>query len=153
MMPSPNIIAIDVAGAILAVVEFLNELLSSSTSTQGGSSRDEKHSEVIYDKLKTLTSNLSTVYGHAARESPIAASQSSDDVVSLQKLGLSCVEDFGTLLEDLNPILRGSIESRSLHHLPKNEAEIESVIKSRFSEEKLEHLAKSVTIHVDSLIK
>jgi hypothetical protein len=90
------------------VVDFRTEVLPTFKQSQGETliNQREEYLSFILERLRTLRLKLSTVYISAKQQVSAGASQPSSDVIALQGLALSCIEDSGKLLDDFVKIQR-----------------------------------------------
>jgi hypothetical protein len=144
------ILALNIASAILAVVEFYVELSSTSVQPTRESSLLQygEYLENKLDKIRTLRDTLSAVHGSAIREVPADILNS-----ALQNIALSSIEDSGNILPHVESMLRELREGEKSKPWIDNKAGLRSVIERTFREGKLEHISRSVTFHVSSMIR
>jgi hypothetical protein len=139
---------LDVASDILAVEEFSTALLSDSDVSERELSLNDKDGDFVFERLRKLTQTLSA-YRPSSGESP----RLSSDMVTLQELVSSCMEDSGVLLEDVGNILKNLPERRSQKWGPDTRAWFRSMLGGRLQEEKIERLSNAVTRHASSIIR
>ena len=148
--------ALSVAGSILAVVEFRTELLTTSKQSQGETLIDqrEEYLSFILEKLRTLRLKLSTVYSSAKQQAFAGASQSPRNVIALQELALSCIEDSGKLLGDVVKIQSNFPGSEDSQLSVDAKSWFASLLGDRVDEVKQEQLSRAVAVavHVRSIV-
>jgi hypothetical protein len=144
--------ALTVAAGILAIVEFGAELILTSNQSQGESLLNDKEERFTLERLRTLRHTLSAVNFSVGQQFSTGASQPSSEVLALQELASSCIEDFEKLLEDVENILRDSSGRGRSQPWTDKRARFRSILGGRF-DEKIERLSRTVTVHVSSIIR
>jgi hypothetical protein len=147
--------ALSVAGSILAVVEFRTELLPTSKQSQGETliNQREEYLSFILERLRTLRLKLSTVYISAKQQVSAGASQPSSDVIALQELALSCLEDSGKLLDDFVKIQRDFPGSGDSQLSVDAKSWFASLLGGRVDEAKREQLSRAVAVHIRCIVR
>jgi hypothetical protein len=149
--------ALSVAGSILAVVEFRTELLPTSKQSQGETliNQREEYLSFILERLRTLRLKLSTVYISAKQQVSAGASQPSSDVIALQELALSCIEDSGKLLDDFVKIQRDFPGSGDSQLSVDAKSWFASLLGGRVDDDeaKREQLSRAVAVHIRCIVR
>jgi hypothetical protein len=147
--------ALSVAGSILAVVEFRTELLPTSKQSQGETliNQREEYLSFILERLRTLRLKLSTVYISAKQQVSAGASQPLSDVIALQELALSCIEDSGKLLDNLVKIQRDFPGSGDSQVSVDAKSWFASLLGGRVDEAKREQLSRAVAVHIRCIVR
>lgn len=149
-----TISALDVAGGILAIVEFTAELICPSNQPVDKSSLDDREAaSVLETGLGTLRLALSSLRVSAEQQFSAGLSPPSSHALALQELASSCIEDTGKLLEDVRK-MPPDFQARERSQLEIDTAgRFRSMLRGRLGEEKIERLSRAVTLHVSSIIR
>lgn len=151
--------ALDVASAILAVLQFSAGLPSTLNQHQAQLSvgRNEEQLQDAFDKLADLRAKLCAVHSYgeklALAEAFKQSKDASKDPLSLQEHNLSCIEDSGKLLDDIEHLLARSSGGEMVQLSMDSKAELRSAFEKIFPKEKVERLCRVVTKHVRNIVK
>ena len=147
--------ALSVAGSILAVVDFRTELLPTFKQSQGETliNQREEYLSFVLERLRTLRLKLSTEYISAKQQVSTGASQPSSNVIVLQELALSCIEDSGKLLDDFVKIQRDFPGSGDSQPSVDAKSWFASLPGGRVDEAKREQLSRAVAVHIRCIVR
>jgi len=144
--------ALTVASGILAIVEFVAELILASNQSQGESLLNDKEGRFTLERLRTLRLTLSSVDVSVGQQFSTGTSQPSSEALALQELASSCIEDFGKLLEDVENVLRDFSGRGRSESWTDERARFRSILGGRF-DGKIERLSRALTVYVSSTIR
>jgi hypothetical protein len=147
--------ALSVAGSILAMVEFRTDLLPTSKQSQGEMliNHREEYLSLVLERLRALRLKLSTVYISAKEQVSAGASQPSSDMVALQELALSCIEDSGKLLDDILKIQKDFPGGEEPQLSVDAKSWLASLLGGRIDEAELEQLSRAVAVHIRCIVR
>ena len=144
---------LNVASAILAVVASGAELISSLNKSQGQSLPDGNDDYPILETLRTRRLTLSTLHGTMEQQLSAGISQLSSDGLALHGLALSCLEDSGSLMKEVENKPQDSPGRERLHAKTDRKDWSSSALGDKFDRKKVEWLSRAVSVHVSSIIR
>jgi hypothetical protein len=146
--------ALNIAGAILAVVRCGADLVLTSNKTQGALPLDDNDDDSIIKTLRAHRLTLSTLDKSLEQQLSAGPSQPlSVALVAMHELALSCLDDSGSLLKEVEDKLRDFRGEERFHSRTGRKDWSGSNHGGRFDEKKVEWFSRAVIVPVSSIIR
>jgi hypothetical protein len=144
---------LDIASTILAVISCGAALVSAVSKVTGALPLDNAGVDSALERLRARRLSLSVLHKSTEQQSSETPSQTSGaEVRALHGIALSCLEESGTLVDEVEDKLRlfhrGEARTRAIQ-VSWLELEKSSV----FDQKRVEWLSRAVTIQVSSVIR